>query len=220
MKIIKYITALSSLLLIPSVSIANEVSLKQFSEITLSKGIEAYIKYSDEPRLVLDGAEDVVSSAIIISKKGSLYIENPIEDKSFITKLFSDNILTAIIYTNKPVEKIDAVFGSEVTNEKGTLAQNLSLNGSAGTNFNLKGSIKKLSLTHSMGGNFNKNTYNVFSAENVNISISTGVKVYLCGSQTISGDSTLGSKLYIDKNSSHVKIANNIGSSIEYINCK
>lgn len=220
-----FIALFSSSLLFAQTS--KNVSVKDFTEIGVSSGIDLYLTQGSTEQVRLVGDKDLVESAVVERTGNGIRIKY--KDGFRWCNLFNNKSVKAYV-TYKTLTSLSASGGSDVYTQntlktnKLTLhasggsdlkmdiaCQDIEINSSGGSDVNLKGTASNMAL-HTSGGS-DVNAFN-FKVDYAKVSASGGSDAYVHVAKALEANASGGSDVHYKGTASYRKTSDSRSGSV------
>ncbi|RTZ20931.1 GIN domain-containing protein [Vibrio penaeicida] len=185
-----------------------------FHSLSVAKDVSVSVICGSAPMVIAKGHKDVLDDLDIDQSNGTLSISNDGEDPG----IFSSKHLDISVITNKPIDDIQAIMGSQLQAHPCAISdKNLHVVASMGADVKIEGKVQYLNAEFSMGANFNEKESDL-QIERANVDAAMGVNAFLCGAKYVSGEQAAGTLLNIGQDTQQ-NISTAMGAAVSKSGC-
>ena len=197
-------------------------SIDDFDELKVSRGMNVYITYGEETKLVVRADEnlhkvietEVLGDVLTISAEAN--IKRAKEKKVFVTtpnlKLLKGSSGSNIFSENQFVTKELLVSASSGSNIKLDIkADKVSVSASSGSNMKLKGVANSLEAKASSGSNIRADD---LKAKDCDAKVSSGANIWVTATEKINGKASSGGNVFYYGDPSQTEINRSSGGNV------
>lgn len=217
----------TSCILSPSIKgngdvVEQERNIDDFSELKVSRGMNVYITYGDDTKLMIraDGnllkviETEVIGDVLEISSEAN--IKKAKEKKVFVTTPNLDKLKAfagSNVYSENTIETgnfiVSASAGSNIKLQLD--AKQVEVSASAGSNINLKGKAKSITGKASSGSNIRANELNSSKAD---CKVSSGANFWVTATNQLMGKASSGGNIFYYGSPENTEIHKSSGGNV------